>query len=273
MLVQQAKSGDLHVSQHATWRMSGLIVSNLELLDVSVMPNQCYCAPLGDCSGKVSREHYISHVLLRLLAMGDTVRVEGVSAINGGEPTHLSPNALASKILCQHHNAMLSGLDATAFRFFSLLRYETPLLTADIDCAKLELWYLKLLIGLLAVARPEISVPVEWLELLVGRRAFPPDVGLSFQFTGKPLKEFYGGISIELSFSDPEITTPCGVWSSVSATSAYLMLDPEVGPGGRGLSLRPAYVSVAYPDKVKIAWLGWEKPGPGVQYLHPGPVF
>jgi hypothetical protein len=29
MLVQQAKSGDLHVSQHATWRMSAQVVRRI----------------------------------------------------------------------------------------------------------------------------------------------------------------------------------------------------------------------------------------------------
>ena len=235
------------------------------------MPNRCYCAPLGNCSGGISREHFMSHTLLRMLSRGETVRVEGFAAINGGEAKHLGPNALAANILCRHHNSLLADLDTTALKFFSLLRHETPEMQAEIDGLRLERWYLKLLLGLLTVTKPEFAPPVEWLEMVVGSRQVPAEVGLCFQFAGENIREYYDGFSVGVSFADPEQTQPCGVSLSFCGTSAYLMLDPEVGPDGMGLSLKPAFVSVAYPDRVKIAWLPWQAPGPGAQTVHPGP--
>lgn len=235
------------------------------------MPNRCYCAPLGGCSGGISREHFMSNALLRMLSRGETVRVEGFTAIDGGKPKHLGASALAANILCRTHNAMLSDLDTTALKFFSLLRHETPELQGEVDCLRLERWYLKLFLGLLAVTKPEFALPMKCLEMLVGTKQIPSEVGLCFQFMGRNSREYYDGFSVEITFSDPEQTQPCGVWLSFCATSAFLMLDTEVGPDGMGLSLKPAFVSVAYPDRVKIAWLPWKTPGSGAQTIHPGP--
>lgn len=238
------------------------------------MPSQCYCAPLGDCSGGMSREHYLSRGILDLIARGETLRVEGIPAINGGKPIHLRPDGLAAKVLCQHHNNTLTDLDATALRFFTMLRHETPETECQISGLLLQRWYLKAALGNKAALTRGFTAPLEWLEMLVGRRPFAAQAGLAFQRAGEPLREFYDGFSFNLHFADPGLTQLCGAWLSLSSTSGYLLLDPDVPPTNRVLSLRPAFVSVQYPDKMKkvLLYWGYHSSEPGVGYSHPGPT-
>ncbi len=86
----------------------------------------CYARALGDCSGKLSREHYISASILELL--GDSHTITNASWLASGQQSDQLPtSALGSKILCQRHNASLSPLDEHAKVFF------TELLTALSD--------------------------------------------------------------------------------------------------------------------------------------------
>jgi hypothetical protein len=147
----------------------------------------CYASCLNDCSEKLSREHFVSESLLEKLNELGGLRVQGLSWMKGGESKALPPSAMASKILCDRHNAALSGLDSLAVRFFGAF---SPRMDGTLPPPififlgnDLERWLLKILCGGVKGAgfRPEgrgNSLPKEWIEILFGRREFPLLAGL-----------------------------------------------------------------------------------------------
>src|SRR5438128_1034101 len=80
------------------------------------MPN-CWAASLGDCSDKQSREHQISKGLFT----SPTVTVQGFPWCMDA-PITIGIGAATAKILCKHHNELLSDLDAAAGDAFSILK-------------------------------------------------------------------------------------------------------------------------------------------------------
>jgi len=76
---------------------------------------KCYMRASADCSEKVSREHYISHGVLKQLG-GLTVR--GMPWQAPGQQALLSADALTAKVLCERHNSALSPLDDLASKAF-----------------------------------------------------------------------------------------------------------------------------------------------------------
>ena len=64
----------------------------------------CYAAALTDCSPDISREHYVSHALLRLLSTEGEVTVDGFPWQDAGAVGRVAPAALTGKILCSRHN-------------------------------------------------------------------------------------------------------------------------------------------------------------------------
>ncbi len=71
-------------------------------------------------------------------------------------------NTLASRILCSHHNSLLSPLDKTASEFLLALKSsfdqaftngEFAPAVFSIDGIKLELWLLKILCSIFAISR------------------------------------------------------------------------------------------------------------------------
>jgi hypothetical protein len=147
----------------------------------------CYASALRDCSEKISREHYVSESLLRYLSGANGgVAVSGLPWLHGEEKV-LPPNALASKILCERHNAALSPLDDIAVRLFQsfdeiALQENSKRLVFLFNGHDLERWMLKALCGTVAVRRQtrgaDVSIPKEWLEFLFGVKDFAQEQGL-----------------------------------------------------------------------------------------------
>jgi hypothetical protein len=117
----------------------------------------CWAAPLGDCEGKISREHLVSQALFP----DGGITVSGLHWCKD-EPKTVGLAALTGKILCQKHNSELSELDETVKQAFetldeSMRLYELrgklkarrwTIKTFAIDGALLERWFLKTLINL-----------------------------------------------------------------------------------------------------------------------------
>jgi hypothetical protein len=77
----------------------------------------CWAEALTGCCGGQSREHYLS----RSIIGSDDVRVSGFPFLRG--ETRLIPGErLVAKILCKHHNTILSPVDAAAGHFFQVLK-------------------------------------------------------------------------------------------------------------------------------------------------------
>jgi hypothetical protein len=148
----------------------------------------CYAKCLADCDKKRSREHFVSRSLLNYLSQNNGLRVGGFRWIKG-EDQVLSPNALASKMLCKRHNSALSQLDAIAIRLFKAFDEDGvsgsgQQLIHLFSGHDIERWLLKILCGLAFSKNIQLegdvdpSIPDFWLRVLFGEAAFPDGQGL-----------------------------------------------------------------------------------------------
>jgi len=149
----------------------------------------CYAALLNDCDTKVSKEHYVSEVLLRHLNLDDGLRVSGLSWQAPDETHRIAPAALATRMLCRRHNSALSVLDSVAMRIFQSLdeRGASGSGTQQLSLFNghdLERWLLKVLCGLAFSGNArferevDTAISVKWLLTLFGQRDFEAGHGL-----------------------------------------------------------------------------------------------
>lgn len=82
-----------------------------------VLP-ECYAASLRDCSRSLSREHYVSEGVLRLLPNSHRMTVVGPVGTRGDRPRKISAGQAYERILCERHNSKLSPIDDTGIWFF-----------------------------------------------------------------------------------------------------------------------------------------------------------
>jgi hypothetical protein len=146
----------------------------------------CYARVLGDCSEKLSREHYISKKLLERL--GPSFMVDGVPWHEG--PKSVTPDNLAAKVLCQRHNEALGPLDNNITDL-----YDALILWHDghqvgvrgFDGEDIERWALKAMIGfLVSGSATDLSgrkarartVPEDYLRVLFGEAELSDGCGL-----------------------------------------------------------------------------------------------
>ena len=120
---------------------------------LSVVVSKCYASCLGDCSSKISREHFISESLLDLSIDPDgKVVVDGLLSKDGLRLT--TKNTAVAKILCKKHNEDLSDYDSC----FSLITKELMDFNHN-SCDKeisfsgkeATLWLIKTFLGSIAV--------------------------------------------------------------------------------------------------------------------------
>ncbi len=149
---------------------------------------RCYANPLKNCCNKLSGEHFISQNLLNHLNINNRLSISGLSW-TGTDTKTIPPSALASNILCERHNNVLSDLDSIALRLFHALD-ESVLSNTNkkklilFSGHDLERWLLKTLCGLIAskslvlTGNVEPDIPREWLEILYGKSKFTDETGL-----------------------------------------------------------------------------------------------
>jgi hypothetical protein len=116
----------------------------------------CWANCLGGCSNKLSREHVVSQSLF----LNDFVSVQGMPWCKD-EPKRIGLSNLTAKILCDHHNSVLSPVDTAGAQAFSVIRELMDVLRVrktlrphiwnvrrySIDGKGLERWFLKTLIN------------------------------------------------------------------------------------------------------------------------------
>lgn len=135
---------------------------------------KCFLEGWGNCSGKMSREHYISKNVLNALSTRGGVEVGGLNWQPNKTLQRIGIQALVAKVLCQTHNSQLSELDTTAGNLYKALN------AADKDFANLpcmsqfdglltEKWFLKVLCGLAASGTINNGeIPESWKAVLNG---------------------------------------------------------------------------------------------------------
>lgn len=159
---------------------------------------QCYAAGTGDCSKKISREHYISETVLKEL--GDTVSVLGPRWHGSGERRNYTLPNLTAKVLCERHNSRLSRLDREAGQLFRFLRRTAELFATTyrthpvrrlmlVSGEAIQAWLLKVLCGFVAAnVLPDRGRT--WLldkhlpGILFGDAEWPDEWGLYVQVHG-----------------------------------------------------------------------------------------
>lgn len=152
---------------------------------------RCYARLLGNCSARLSREHYVSAAVLRLL--GEEHTISNASWLAPGQRSNPLPvGALSSRILCEHHNSSLSDLDNSAKSFFDEILYallepaeNRPVRRVTVDGDALERWLLKACCGALASENliennhPQVKeLPLPWLNILFSGTPWEAGTGL-----------------------------------------------------------------------------------------------
>jgi hypothetical protein len=78
----------------------------------------CFLSGHGNCSGKISGEHYISRPLLQAISGDGTVQIGGLPWQPQQTLQKIGIGSLVSNVLCETHNSGLSSLDDVAGKFF-----------------------------------------------------------------------------------------------------------------------------------------------------------
>lgn len=118
---------------------------------------ECYARGLGDCSETISKEHYVSKVVLRGVSLGETsVLVQNLSFQQPKDTAQsIGIGSLVAKVLCVKHNTAMSEFDDAGNQLFTAMtrmdatagkigkKLETSIVNGD----DLERWMLKILCG------------------------------------------------------------------------------------------------------------------------------
>jgi hypothetical protein len=156
--------------------------------------SECWAASLGDCAGKMSREHIVTKGIF----VDDEVFVQGFDWCR--EPMKIGLAGLTAKILCAKHNSELSGADNAAIRaveqfreFFRLADVRGKLKPRrwrisrfSTNGFELERWFLKTLTNIafgreyptFKPTRQEWRPSNEIVEIAFGLKRFQPRAGL-----------------------------------------------------------------------------------------------
>jgi hypothetical protein len=245
----------------------------------------CYAKALTDCSRDLSREHYVSESILKLL--GDVHVISNASWLTPGAQSRPLPSkALGSKILCTRHNEMLSPLDAKAKAFFEQILWAfsdasvlVPNRQVTVDADALELWVLKACCGIFASGellvqgkKTKYSIPVGWLRILFQGAPWALNTGFHIRLVkatphrGSMMGPVFFGDDAVLSGGGVEF---CGVWlyALMVPDGPKLLMERHTGEVS-STSYRPGtiyIVSRTHSTTIELRWKSWQ-PTHGVTY-------
>lgn len=227
----------------------------------------CYAAPLADCDGQLTAEHYVSKTVLKQLGKGFTIKGPPWAPTD----TRVSAASLTAKVLCERHNHALSDIDAVAGRFYPLMLAAVN--GRDIgehvfDGEDLERWAIKLMLGIGAsgnVTYPGIGkvtaaeVPEEHLQILFGEREMRP--GCGFKFARLPGMESNTALTWHLNhlLEGPEAGQVFGITIKVANWFQFLTTPtvPVSELNGVHLHHRPGGFVIGVPKQqghIKLRW-------------------
>jgi hypothetical protein len=178
--------------------------------------DRCYLSSHGDCSSKITREHFISRNILQRITT-DKLAIENAGHIFGGKNrVEIGIDAFAAKVLCDAHNPALSPLDTAAGVAFSTIEAVTKDIARIADTTAtirsfhissgmdIERWLIKVYCGLVAAEKirgssgkilQRSALPSYLFDALLGIGSLPSPLGLyQHTFVGQKLR--LGGIEI-----------------------------------------------------------------------------
>lgn len=155
---------------------------------------RCYFREQLSCDNKLSREHVISHAVLKVLARNE-IRIKGAAWQEAGTEASIPIKTFSSKVLCLAHNRMLSPLDTTAGVFAEALlaingkpqeRNSGKRFFRIVSGIDVERWMLKVYCGALAAGLTRKSdknraigdIDRQLIDLILGYANWPTGWGL-----------------------------------------------------------------------------------------------
>lgn len=177
-----------------------------------IVNQRCYARVFRDCSEKISREHYVSEGILKILNQNNALTVKGFPWLEKDVGKILTPSCLVGNILCERHNNALSPLDAVAIRFFKAFNQieqefadentannETVFLFNGQD---IERWMLKTLFGIICSKNAltyEAKIinwapKTTWLNMLFGTQKFQFNCGIHYIAEKGKKRPMYEGL-------------------------------------------------------------------------------
>lgn len=155
----------------------------------------CYAGELGGCSKIISREHYVSAAILRIVSLGESsVLVRNLSFQSTETLESKGIDNLVAKVLCSKHNNELSRFDCAGLALFDGMdQIDSAAGKADVLASTilvngddLERWMLKTLWGglfsgnfpVLNGSFKSLRPPKAWLSILFEDGQFPQGQGL-----------------------------------------------------------------------------------------------
>ncbi|MBI4818894.1 MAG: SEC-C domain-containing protein [Deltaproteobacteria bacterium] len=240
--------------------------------------DRCYAAPLGGCTGSLSREHYFSKNLLQSLTNAGVVEPRGLFS-GPNDPKKIGINSLTAKILCEGHNSVLSPLDMVGGRFFEVFhrihatpwspRSESFELFSGHD---VERWMLKTMLGFAKSGiapdqgrrvRLSAAFEVQLLRHVFEGVPLPEGAGLYFV---EPIGGRFtpGQQSFQLIFNRPDEHTGelWGLQTDMNGFSfAILLLQPQTGASGHYNEAwyRPRQVWVRHLGVRRVVEFSWHE--------------
>jgi hypothetical protein len=223
------------------------------MLRNSQVNDRCYLSPLGGCSQKITKEHFVSRNILEKLTSATTLKFEGASHFFGGKDVaEIGIGAFSAKVLCDTHNSALSGLDEAAGRAFTTFEALSEdlknsfkkgsfYLASGLD---IERWLLKVYCGLFAAGKirglsgrvlQRSELDVSLLKTLVGESSLPVPLGFyTHTFVEQTLRANalrFG--TIQLKDGSDEVG---GLMLSLGIMALVLVTSPKYGQDFRDKS-------------------------------------
>lgn len=197
----------------------------------------CFLQDWGNCSGKMSREHYISKTVLEAISSSGAVQIGGLPWQSHQTMQSIGIQSLVSNILCETHNSGLSQLDSVAgmlFRTLDAADKNPAGLSAvtRVDGPLVERWFIKILCGLAGAAGFNNGVvPDQWKSILSGN-PWPDGWGLYVPATSGPhvlATEFFIEIHVH-----PDTRSVLATTFRVAGVSFHVLLVRPDNPEALG---------------------------------------
>jgi hypothetical protein len=240
----------------------------------------CYLRGTGDCSTKISGEHYFSASILEQISeiqgLNGGVRLAGMPWLKPGETQDLAIKNLTANILCKRHNEALSPLDQEAGRFFTILKrlltdfsegkaYRKPIFDL-VSGTVLELWMLKVACGMyFSIASREgvklsstHSIDLAKIEDAFFRGRWDDHAGLYFSGrTGSVMKS--DGPTQFIPLSNDITKQYCGTRIHLLGLEMEVIFDTSAASPGpwTAITRRPSEMTFVSPKRKHYVIISW----------------
>ena len=225
----------------------------------------------------MSREHYISHTVLKAIAQDGLVKLDGFSW-QKQKAAWIPSATLARRILCKRHNEALSPLDAEAGRFMRAVRDFHANLSSgrtrdevrSFAGEDLEKWMLKTLTGMVASGNVVglNDVPEPWINQLFRCNPLHEPLGLYLDRSAEVRlgRHFY----FQPTFYGKEGLVTAEM--HVHGLQFFLLVAPQAGVPYHAALYRPGFIALKRAGATKLVDLSWqdERYTAGITFEHSG---